>query len=257
MKRRLIPALGMALVIGACGSTTPATTGSPPEETGSPVAAAADAAPDRVEPAATSAPAGSESVAPSDPSAEPSAAPAAGPSLPEYQDVVIPNGTELLMSLTTAIGSDTSVTEDSVRAELTQAITVDGREVLPAGALVEGSITAVDRGGRVSGRATVTFRFASIRLEEQHYEIQAAPVSEMAPATRGEDATKIGVAAGAGALIGGLLGGGDGAAKGAAVGGGAGAGVVLATRGADVRLESGAAVMTELTSPLTVRLPAE
>jgi hypothetical protein len=76
----------------------------------------------------------------------------------------------------------------------------------------------------------------------------------MAPATKGEDATKIAVGAGAGAAVGALLGGGDGAAKGAAIGGAGGTGVVLATRGKEVRLGPGAGVNTKLTSPLTVRV---
>jgi hypothetical protein len=76
----------------------------------------------------------------------------------------------------------------------------------------------------------------------------------VAPATKGEDATKIGVGAGAGAVIGGILGGGDGAAKGAAIGGGAGTGVVLATKGQEMRLGPGADVSTRLTAPLTVRV---
>jgi hypothetical protein len=76
----------------------------------------------------------------------------------------------------------------------------------------------------------------------------------VAPATKGEDATKIGVGAGAGAVIGGILGGGDGAAIGAAIGGGAGTGVVLATKGQEMRLGPGADVSTRLTAPLTVRV---
>ena len=65
-----------------------------------------------------------------------------------------------------------------------------------------------------------------------------------------------GVATGgtAGAIIGGLLGGKEGAAKGAAVGGGAGTGVVLATKGKEMRLAPGADVTTTLTAPLTVRV---
>ncbi len=55
-------------------------------------------------------------------------------------------------------------------------------------------------------------------------------------------------------MIGGLLGGKDGAAKGAAVGGGAGTGVVLATKGQEMRLGPGADVSTKLTAPLTVRV---
>jgi hypothetical protein len=84
--------------------------------------------------------------------------------------------------------------------------------------------------------------------------MQTAAVSRMAPASKGEDATKIGIGAGAGAIIGGLLGGKGGAGKGAAIGGGAGTGVVLATKGKEIRLAPGAAVTTTLTAPLTVRV---
>jgi len=70
----------------------------------------------------------------------------------------------------------------------------------------------------------------------------------------GEDATKVGIGAGAGAVVGAILGGKKGAAGGAAVGGGAGTGVVLATKGREVRLAPGADVTTQLTAPLTVRV---
>ena len=169
----------------------------------------------------------------------------------------MPNGTTLSLSLITPIASDTSTVDAPVRAELVEAVVVDGRDVLPVGTQVEGHVTDVDRSGRVTGRATVVFRFTAMTVGGERYELETAPVSHVAPATRGEDATRIGIGAGAGALIGGLLGGGDGAAKGAAVGGGAGAGVVLATRGEEIRLGTGAAVATELTSPLTVLLPAD
>jgi hypothetical protein len=55
-------------------------------------------------------------------------------------------------------------------------------------------------------------------------------------------------------VIGGLLGGGDGTAKGAAIGGGAGTGVVLATKGKEMRLGPGADVTSRLTAPLTMRV---
>ena len=84
--------------------------------------------------------------------------------------------------------------------------------------------------------------------------MQTAALSHVAPATKGADATKIGIGAGAGAVIGGLLGGKDGAAKGAAIGGGAGTGVVLATKGKEMRLAPGADVTTQLSAPLTVRV---
>jgi hypothetical protein len=87
--------------------------------------------------------------------------------------------------------------------------------------------------------------------------LEASPLSHLAQATKGEDAKKVGIGAGAGALIGGILGGKEGAAKGAAIGGGAGAGVVLATKGQEVRLAPGADVSTQLTAPLVVRVPTK
>jgi hypothetical protein len=185
-------------------------------------------------------------------------APGAGASTtqtaPGYREMTIPSGTTLPLALTSSIASDTSSIEDSVTAELTSPITIDGRDVLPAGTRLAGVVTGVDDSNRVKGRAMIAFHFTSLRTGDKRYDLEAAPLSRLAPATKGEDATKIGIGAGAGAVIGGLLGGGDGAAKGAAVGGGAGTGVVLATKGREVRLGPGADVTTRLTAPLTVRV---
>lgn len=173
-----------------------------------------------------------------------------------YTEVTIPAGTSLPLALTGNVASDTSAVEDAVSAELTRPVTVDGREVLPAGTRLTGVVTAVDDSNRVKGRASIAFRFTSLRTAGDQYDLRAAPITHVAPATKGEDAVKIGIGAGAGAVIGGILGGKDGAAKGAAVGGGAGTGVVLATKGQEVRLGPGANVTTLLEAPLTVRVRA-
>jgi hypothetical protein len=179
---------------------------------------------------------------------------AAAVGIPQYREVTIPAGTTLRLELTSAVASDSSKVEDAVRAELRQPVTIDGREVLPVGADVSGRVTAVERSGRVKGRARVAFRFDTVSVAGDNYEINTASIARQAEATKGEDATKIGIGAGAGAVIGGLLGGGDGAAKGAAIGGAGGTGVVLATRGKEVRLGPGASVNARLTSPLVVRV---
>jgi len=171
-----------------------------------------------------------------------------------YRDVTIPAGTSLALALTQSVASDTSAVEDTVTAELTGPVTIDGREVLPAGARLLGIVTQVDDSGRVKGRAMIAFRFTSLRSGDAQYDVETEPQSYLAPATKGEDATKIGIGAGAGAIIGGIVGGKEGAAKGAAIGGGAGTGVVLATKGREVRLASGTTVTTRLTAPLTVRV---
>jgi type IV secretion system protein VirB10 len=203
------------------------------------------------------APAGN--AAPAAPAETPAAAaaePAPVPAAPELREVTIPAGTTLRLKLQSAVASDTSRVEDTVRAELRQAVAVDGRPVLPAGTEVVGTVTDVKRSGRVKGRALVAYRFNSLRTEGERYDIKTTQLSHQAAATKGQDAKKIGIGAGAGAALGAILGGGSGAAKGAAIGGAGGTGVVLATRGKDVHLGPGAEVTTKLTAPLTVRVKA-
>jgi hypothetical protein len=168
--------------------------------------------------------------------------------------VTLPAGTTLPLQLRSAVASDSSRVEDAVRAELRQAVSVDGTTVLPAGTELTGNVTGVERSGRVKGRARIAYRFNSLNYAGERYDIATAPLSHQAKATKSEDATKIAIGAGAGAAIGALLGGGDGAAKGAAIGGAGGTGVVLATRGEEVSVGSGANVTTRLTTPLTIRV---
>lgn len=189
--------------------------------------------------------------------AEQPAAVAEAPKAPEpppVREITVPAGTTLRLDLGTALASDTSTVEQPVRATLRQAVLVDGQPVIPVGAELVGVVTGVERSGRVKGRAAISYRFNSLSTDGETYAIKTSPVGHEAEATKGEDAAKIGIGAGAGAVIGGILGGGDGAAKGAAIGGAAGTGAVLATRGKEVRLAPGANIATTLTAPLVIRV---
>jgi len=195
-------------------------------------------------------------VTPEDGSAEKPSKVEASRLEPVLREVTIPAGTTLRLKLQSSVASDSSKVEDSVRAELRQPVSIDGHAVLPLGTEVVGTVTDVQRSGRVKGRARVAYRFNSLRTAGERYDITTTPLSHQAAATKGDDAKKIGVGAGAGAAIGALFGGGSGAAKGAAIGGAGGTGLVLATRGKEVHVGPGAAVSTTLTAPLMVRVPA-
>jgi hypothetical protein len=182
--------------------------------------------------------------------------PTPAPGAPRFKEVTIPAGTVLPVELRTAVSSDRSQVEDPVRATLRAPVSIAGVRALPAGTDVFGHVTAARHSGRVKGRARVAVRFTAVDLPDAHgrLPIQAETVSRLAPATKKQDAARIGGGAAGGAIIGGILGGGDGAAKGAAIGGAAGTGVVLSTRGKEVRLGPGTFVSIRLTAPLTVRL---
>lgn len=190
------------------------------------------------------------------PNAEASTA-AADPA-PVYREVTIPAGTVLKATLNTAVGSDSSNPEDQVRATLKTPVTIGGVQALPTGTTMIGHVTEVARSAKVKGRARVAFRFSRIDPpgNVDSMQMSTATIAREAEGTKKRDAATIGGGAVGGAIIGGIVGGGDGAAKGAAIGGAGGTGVVLATRGKEVRLGAGTPVSVKLTQPLTVRVPA-
>ena len=176
---------------------------------------------------------------------------------PRFREVTIPAGTTLPLTLRTTVASDTSNVEDRVRGTLRRAITIDGVQALPAGTALIGHVTDAARSAKVKGRARIAFRFTRADLpgEGGVLNLRTGTVSRVAPATKKRDAATIGGGAVGGAIVGGILGGGDGAAKGAVIGGAGGTGVVLATRGREVRLPAGTAISVKLAAPVTVRVP--
>ena len=176
---------------------------------------------------------------------------------PEWREVTIPAGTILKVNLNTGVASDTSQKEDPVRGTLRSPIIIRGVTALPAGTALSGYVTDATRSARVKGRAQIAFRFTRIDPPgpDDSAPIRTSTISRIAPATKKEDAAKIGAGAVGGAIVGGIVGGGDGAAKGAAIGGAGGTGVVLATRGKEVRMAAGTALSVRLSQALTVRVP--
>ena len=112
---------------------------------------------------------------------------------------------------------------------------VDDVVVIPADSVVRGTVTAVTSAGKVKGRASLGLHFTTIIVRDERYPISARWAAEAA-STKKQDATKIGIGAGAGAIIGGIIGGGKGAATGAAIGGGAGTAMVLTSEGKPIEL---------------------
>jgi hypothetical protein len=189
---------------------------------------------------------------PHDNAAHAAAAPA--PVVPEYREVTIPAGTALPLEMTSAISSASAQVEAPVSARLQNAVSVNGDAVIPAGTVLRGTVTDVERAGRVKGRAHVSFAFNEATIRGDREDLRTNPLTFQAEATKGEDATKVGAGAVGGAILGGILGGKKGAAKGTVAGAAAGTGVVLATRGEEVTVNEGTNVTATLAQPLTLRV---
>jgi hypothetical protein len=168
--------------------------------------------------------------------------------------VTIPEGTAMRVRLDTTVASNTSRVEDQVVGHLVNPIVINGRTVVPAGSRVVGSVVGAKQSARVKGRASLALRFYELTPagDNDRYRIKTTTWSRVAPATKSSDAKKIALPAVGGAVVGAFAGGKKGAAIGAAVGGGAGTGVVLATRGKEVRLGRGSVLLVRLSSPLTL-----
>ena len=185
--------------------------------------------------------------------AEAPAAPPA-PRLPEYREVTIPAGTALPLEMTSTISSESAKVEAPVSAKLRNAIAINGDTAIPAGSVLRGTVTDVERSGRVQGRAHLAFAFNEVSMNGGREDLKTNPLNFEAEATKGEDATKVGAGAVGGAILGGILKGKKGAEKGAIAGAAAGSGVVLATRGKEVTVTEGTSVTATLAQPMTVRV---
>lgn len=185
--------------------------------------------------------------------AEPGVTPEALPPAAKYREFVVPDGTALNVKLLTAVASNTSKVEDKVSAELVDAITIDGVEVLPAGSPVTGTVTRAVPSGKVKGLAVLEVRFDSLRAGGETFPI-AITHSQTAEPTKASDAKKIGIPAAGGAVIGGIIGGKKGAVVGGAIGGGAGTAVVLSTSGKEVVWATGTAMKLVLDRDIEVKV---
>jgi hypothetical protein len=230
----------------------PAPRASVPRSPGSPTAAAPSAPGRPTSPAAPPAVLAPPSTAPVE---APTARPSAPPPPPEPEParmVTVPAETPLRLTLLDDLASDTSKVEDRVSARVASDVHVGGETIIPEGSRVAGVVTYAQPSAKVKGRAALTVRFRTVTIGSETYDITTEPVRREARGTKSEDARNIGIGAGAGAVIGGIIGGRKGAGIGAAVGGAGGTGVVLATKGEEVRLPSGTEISTRLGAPLVV-----
>ncbi len=185
-------------------------------------------------PAPTPEPPAPKPAAPEPPAPEP---PAPVPPAPEPQYATLTGGTVISVRLQDPLNSGVNQVGDTFRATVDQDLRIGADTVVFRGSVVEGTLTYVEKSGRVKGRAAMSIQLTSLKVGGQAYPIETEILSFEADATKKKDATKVGIGAGLGAVIGAIAGGGKGAAIGAAAGAGAGTATVLATRGDELDFE--------------------
>lgn len=161
----------------------------------------------------------------------------------------LPVGTELDVRLQGGLNSGTVNIEDRVTATTVVDLYKGDMLLVPAGSVLSGIVTAVDRASRTDRTGRLSVRFDRLRVGERTYEIQGAVVDALKSDGLKGEAGRIGVGAGVGAILGGILGGTKGAIAGILIGAG---GAVVATEGKDVDLPAGTVLRVRLDSALVI-----
>jgi hypothetical protein len=170
-------------------------------------------------------------------------------------ELTIPAGTKVPVELKHAVSSKGTHEGDGVYAETTFPVVANGRVLIPAGTYVQGTISHIQRGGHVKGRAEVLMHFTTM-IYPSGYTVLLPGSVENAPGVdktsvkdqegtirsdsqAGEKAATVGTTAGTGAVVGGLSNGVKGGLIGAGVGGAIGSVIAMFHRGNDVKLDAG------------------
>jgi type IV secretory pathway VirB10-like protein len=170
-----------------------------------------------------------------------------------YEELVVPADSVIGLQVETAATSDSARVEDSVRARVTRDVKVHDYVAIPAGARAEGSITLVERGGRLKDQARLGIRFHTIVLADgTRLQINTETIYRDGESPAKESAAKIGGGAVGGAVLGAILGGKKGAIIGSTVGAGAGGAAVAVSDPNPATLAAGSTVTVRMSSPATV-----
>ena len=180
------------------------------------------------------------------------------PRVPQFEEVIVPASAVIGLQMESSISTERARVEDRVDARVTGDVIAGGRVAIPAGSRVLGSVTVVDRGGKVKERARLGVRFHTLVLADgSEVPLKTDEVYRDGESPAGGSTKKIGGAAVGGAILGAILGGGKGAAIGGAVGAGAGTAAAMTNDRSPATLPAGTTVTVRMQAPVTVTVQKE
>jgi hypothetical protein len=198
------------------------------------------------EPQAAPAPPAPEPPKPVEPQPEP-------PRVPQFDEVILPASSVIGLQMETSLSSERSRVEDRVDARVSRDVMAAGRVAIPAGSHVLGSVTMVDKGGKLKSPARLGIRFHTLVLTDgSEVALHTEPIYREGESPTGNSTKRIGGAAIGGAILGGILGGSKGAILGGTTGAAGGTAVVMAGDRNPAVLAPGTIVTARLSAPATI-----
>ena len=163
-------------------------------------------------------------------------------------------GTKIRIQMDTEINSEISGVNDTFTTKLSEPVKVRETIVLPAGTVIEGRITKVERAANGGKGGSLLLKFETIRFENgEKRDIEGVLVNELKAASsqKANVLTVIGGTA-LGALLGAVSGTSSGALIGAGIGAGTGTGVAFIRKGKNVRIKTNEKFEIELIKAVTL-----
>jgi len=180
----------------------------------------------------------------------------ASPRVAEPVRVLVPQGTEVEVTLSTAVGSETSQVGNSITATTMSAVVVGNQVAIPMGSTLHGQVTEVvsgTKGLKISEKGgVIVLSFDTVTTPGGSTTPIQASISKIA-SSKGKTAGIIGGSAAGGALLGKILGGDSkDAAVGAVLGGAIGTGIAAGTKGKELKIPAGTVLTMVLDQSLSI-----
>lgn len=176
--------------------------------------------------------------------------PSSTPTTTSRGDRGIPAGQEIDVRLQTELTSDTAQVEDRFEATTVVDLYEGDRVLIPAGSVMRGIVTSVNRASRTDRKGSLTVAFNQITVRGRSYSMRGSVSDAIeSEGIRGE-VGRIGAGSAVGAIIGGIIGGAKGALLGVLIGGG---GTMVATEGKDVHVPPGTILRVRMDTPPDIR----
>jgi hypothetical protein len=168
--------------------------------------------------------------------------------------LTLPSGTSIDITLGTSLTSETARVGNAWIGTVQNASVVNGRNLIPAGSPVAGTVTGVTAAHK-GNRAMLDLGLTSITVGDHRYRVEGSTEAVIAGSPRARNLGAIAAGTAAGALVGRAVSGSNrGTIVGGLIGGGAATGVVSQTRGWQVVLKEGTPLTFTTHEAVAVRL---
>ena len=178
-----------------------------------------------------------------------SQAPTSPATINESAPGTIPAGQEVDVRLRSTLSSETATVEQRFETTTVVDLMQNGRVLVPAGSVMRGVVSDVDKAGRIDRDGSLTLSFDKLTVRGRERDIRGSATEIFESKGIREEGTVAAAGAGVGGIVGGIIGGVKGAVLGAVIGAG---GAIAATDGKDITLPAGSVVRVRLDSAVRV-----